>query len=220
MIIPASGTGSRFGGDLPKQFQLLDGVPILKRTISVFQQMENIAEIVVSVSSEFVPAVKDYGFNKVIHIIEGGKTRANSVYAALKYFDASDDDIILIHDGVRPFVTPEIITRVIDSVSKHGAAIACTPVTDTIKKVDETGKISSTPDRNKLWRAQTPQGFTYKVISNAYAQGEKDGILPHSTDDSALVERLCLPVYVVNGAPGNIKITTPEDMITAKGLLK
>lgn len=219
VIIPASGIGSRFGGDLPKQFQMLGRHPILKRTISAFQQVEYVAEIAVAVPSRYASIVEDYQLDKVLHIVEGGKTRADSVYAALKCFDAKNDDIILIHDGARPFVLPDLIANVVDAAAKHGAAVACLPITDTLKEVDDTGKIKSTLDRNKYWRAQTPQGFTYEVISKAYVRGEEDGILPHSTDDSALVERLGLPVYIVDGASSNIKITTPEDMIIAEGLL-
>ena len=219
VIIPASGKGSRFGGDVPKQFQLLDGQPILKRTIAVFDKMDSVSEIAIAIPVRFVSAVENYGFNKVRHIIEGGESRGTSVYAALKCLNAKSNDIILIHDGARPFVTTEIIEAVIAAVAKHGAAVACSPVTDTIKQVTPSGRITTTLDRSQLWRAQTPQGFTYKIITSAYAQAEKDDILTQATDDSFLVECMNLPVYIVPCPPSNIKITTPEDMIMAQALL-
>ena len=220
VIIPASGKGSRFGGDLPKQFQRLDGQPILKRTIAVFDEMDSISDIAVAVPVQYISTVENYGFDKVRHIIEGGVSRAASVYAALKCLKARNSDIILIHDGARPFVTAEIIETVAAAAAKHGAAIACAPVTDTIKQTDPSGRITNTPDRSHLWHAQTPQGFTYEIITSAYAQADKDGILNQATDDSFLIERMNLPVYIVQCPPSNIKITTLEDMSTAELLLK
>ena len=219
VIIPAGGEGLRLGGDVPKQFQLLGGQPILKRTIAAFDGLDCIAEIAVAVPAGYISHVQSYGFDKVGHIIEGGESRAKSVYAALKCL-GHDTSVVLIHDGARPFVSPETIKAVADAACAFGAAIACAPVTDTIKEVDSTGRISATPNRSKLWRAQTPQGFTYDIITKAYAQGEKDDILDAATDDSILVERLGLPVYVVPAPAGNIKITTPEDMLIGEVLLK
>jgi len=209
VIIPASGAGVRFGAAVPKQFLELCGVHILKRTISIFQEMDEIDEIVVAVSPGYAEMVQAYGLSKA-RIVEGGENRAASVYAALNTL-STNTGIVLIHDGVRPFTTPCLVRAVIAAVKKYGAAVPCIPVTDTIKQVDPHGKITATHDREKLWRAQTPQGFTYDIITAAYRQAEKGGM--EATDDSVLVERMGVPVYVVPSEVGNIKITTPEDLI-------
>ena len=218
IVIPASGVGARFGAGIPKQFTELKGEPILKRTISAFQCLDFVDEIAVAVPQGYAQTVASYGFDKVRHIIEGGENRASSVYAALKMLPA-DTEIVLIHDGVRPLVTDRLVQAVADAVKQHGAAIACAPVTDTIKQTNQNSKITATLDRNQLWSAQTPQGFTYSLIMEAFAQAEKDGVLAHVTDDSALAERLDIPVYVVRSSPANIKITTPEDLVIAKAML-
>ena len=219
VIIPASGAGARFGASIPKQFCELNGIPILKRTIAAFDCMDEIVdEIVVAVPQGYVQTVADYGFERVRHIVEGGETRVYSVYSALKILPP-DAQIVLIHDGVRPFVTEDIVHAVVDAVKKHGAAVACAPVTDTIKSAAVSGKIESTLDRSQLWSAQTPQGFTYDIILKAYQQAEKDGILSQVTDDSALAERMGVPVFVVPSSPGNKKITTMHDMAVAEALL-
>jgi len=247
VIIPASGIGTRFGSDTPKQFVALKGEPILKRTISAFQHLAIVDEIVVAVPQGYVQTVIGYGFDKVRHVVEGGKDRASSVYAALKCLPI-DTHIVLIHDGVRPFVTCALVQTVVKTVKQHGAAVACTPVTDTIKQskkaapplskgsvagihslrnggvwgsapLEPNHQIEATLDRTRLWRAQTPQGFTYNIIMKAYRQAEKDGILHQATDDSALVERLGIPVYIVPSSPRNIKITTAEDLMIAEAFL-
>jgi len=191
----------------------------LKRTIAVFDGLDFVSEIAVAVPVGYVSAVEGYGFGKVRHVIEGGKSRGESVYAVLKCLDAVSEDVVLIHDGARPFVTHEIICDVAEAVEKYGAAVACTPLTDTVKQVDANGRITATPDRNQLWRAQTPQGFTYGIIAKAYEKGLRDGVISEVTDDSALVERMGIDVYVVAASPGNIKITTPEDMVLAEVFL-
>jgi len=218
VIIPASGAGTRLGASMPKQFLELKGEHILKRTISIFQQMEEIDEIAVAVPNGYTHTVENYGLTKTRYIVEGGTSRADSVYAALKLLP-NDTSIVLIHDGVRPFATPQLVRDVIEAVKKHGAAIPCVCVTDTIKQTDTTGKIIATPDRTNLWRAQTPQGFTYEIITKAYLQAEKDGILYHATDDSALVEHMGIPVYVVPSDAKNIKITTAEDLAVGRTFL-
>ena len=216
VIIPASGAGTRFGADVPKQFLMLGGEHILKRTISIFQAMDEIDEIAVAVPIGYTETVKAYGLSKVRCIVEGGASRAASVKAALSALP-TNTDIVLIHDGVRPFATPCLVREVINAVKKYGAAVPCIPVTDTIKQTDPTGKIIATPDRGNLWRAQTPQGFTYDIITAAYRKAEHDGM--DATDDSALVERMGISVYVVQSEPSNIKITTAEDMAIATAQL-
>ena len=216
VIIPASGKGSRFGGDIPKQFQLLKGEPILKHTISVFQNLDFVNEIIIAADFCYTNHITGYNFSKVTQIIQGGETRAESVYAALKAVQSAD--IVLIHDAARPFVTPETVKAVAEAAKKYSAAIACTQVTDTIKEANHENKIIATPNRTNLWQAQTPQGFNYSLITEAYTKGAKDGILNQVTDDSTLVERLGKDVYIVPSPKNNIKITTAEDMVIAKVL--
>jgi len=218
VIIPASGVGLRFGASIPKQFLELKGQHILMRTISAFQNIDIIDEIAVAIPPGYTKTIEEYNFDKVQHIVEGGQSRASSVYAALKML-STDTKVVLIHDGVRPFVTEELVQAIVGAVKKHGAAIACAPVTDTIKQASHNGKIEATLDRNQLCSAQTPQGFTYDIIMQAYQQAEKSGILQKVTDDSSLVERLGIPVYAVPSNSKNIKITTAEDLIIAEAFL-
>ena len=223
VIIAAAGSGVRLGGDIPKQFQLLGDKPILAHTMDAFNRADIVRDIIVAVPEEHVTysqeIVARFGCTKVRATVPGSTSRAASVYSALKLLPA-DTEIVLIHDGVRPFVSGRLIKAVAESSMTHGAAIAGTVMTDTLKEADENGQITATPDRRRFWRAQTPQGFTYELIMKAYAQGEKDGILSHATDDSALVERLGVPVYMVEGDAGNIKITTQEDLALGEVLLR
>ena len=225
VIIAASGSGQRMGGDVPKQFMFMGGRPVLARTLDAFNRLGIVGDIVVAAPADYVrhtwEIARQYSFEKVQAVVPGGANRAESIFAALKELPwGSMDATVLIHDGVRPFVSEELIMAVADAAREHGAAIAGTPVTDTIKEVGAGGKITSTPDRSSLWRVQTPQGFTYELIMAAYAQGEADGVFPHVTDDSMLVERMGKPVIMVESSPGNIKITTPEDMALGEILLK
>ena len=217
VVIPASGMGIRMGASKPKQFMQLDGMDILQRTISVFEQMDIVDTIVVAVQPCYMQTIANYGFAK-LQIVQGGESRAASVYSALLALP-QNTDVVLIHDGVRPFVTLQTVRDVTDAVKKYGAAIACTPVTNTIKQTKNGNCIESTPDRHNLWNALTPQGFTYNLILQAYKQGATDNILHTVTDDSTLVERLDVPVFVVPSCSRNIKITTAEDLQLAKLLL-
>ena len=221
-IIAASGSGTRLGGNIPKQFQLLGNKPVLAHTLGVFNRLDIIDDIIVAVPADYTAHTQDiifrYNFNKTHTIVPGGANRAVSVYAALKKLPPTTN-IVLIHDGVRPFVSEALIHAVAKSASTHGAAIPGTPLTDTIKEVDATGLVTATPDRRRFWRVQTPQGFTHELIMKAYAQGERDDILAHATDDSMLVERLGIPVHMVEGDSSNIKITTREDLALSEALL-
>jgi len=222
VIIAASGSGQRLGGDKPKQFQPLGGKPVLAHSIRAFERLDIIDEIIIAAPAEFVTYTWDiaaqYGFLKVRKIVPGGANRARSVYAALQQL--TDTRIVLIHDGVRPFISEEIIKSVAHAADTHGAAVAGIPLTDTIKEVNETFQVVQTLDRQRFWRVQTPQGFTYDIIKKAYAQGEKEGILDSATDDSMLVERLGIAVQMAEGHPGNIKITTREDLLLGEILLR
>jgi len=221
-IIAASGSGLRLGGDKPKQYQSLGDKPVLAHTLGVFDQLDIINEIYIAAPAAYVThtweIAKSNGFSKVKAVVSGGANRAQSIYKALKEIP-EHTGIVLIHDGVRPFVSGELIKAVAKAARIHGAAVAGTPLTDTIKEVDEKGQVLSTPDRKRLWRIQTPQGFTYELIAKAYAQGKKDKILDQATDDSMLVERLGTPVHIVEGHPSNIKLTTQEDLLLGELML-
>jgi len=241
-IITAGGSGLRLGGDIPKQFRFMGGKPILARTLSAFEHSDIIKDIIVTAPADYLPHTREivdvYGFNKVRAVVPGGDNRAASIYAALmelsSFFIGSEAglhtvfkvplhmprNIVIIHDGVRPFVTDRLIRAVAEAARTRKAAIAGIPLTDTIKEVDDRGQVASTPDRKRFWRVQTPQAFTYELIIKAYTQGEKAGILPQVTDDSMLVERLGVPVTMVHGDTGNIKITTAEDMAHGELLLQ
>jgi len=218
VIIAAAGSGSRLGGDKPKQFQMLGDRPILTHTLEMFNRHEIIDDIYVAVPEGYVDHMKEltfqYGFSKVKKILPGGKNRAESIYSALKLLHGAE--IVLIHDGARPFVTEEIIKTVAEAAAEYGAAVAGIPLTDTIKETEATNQVISTPDRNRFWQVQTPQGFTYELIMKAYAQGGLDQV----TDDSALVERIGANVKMVQGHTSNFKVTTKEDLILGEILLR
>ena len=227
VIITASGSGLRMGGDIPKQFQLIGGIPVLAHTMAAFNRAEIVSKIVVTAPAEYVNHAWEIAtannLHKVGGVVAGGTSRAESIYAALKalpFMGGTGQEVVLIHDGVRPFVSEELIKAVAKAAHTHGAAIAGTLLTDTIKEVDKKLRATSTPDRSRYWQVQTPQGFTYDMLMKAYAQGEKDGILPQATDDSMLVERLGIKVTMVEGDPNNIKITTPADMAVGEVILQ
>ena len=221
VIIPAAGRGLRFGGDGPKQFMSLPcGTPMLARTLSVFQQMRQVKEIALAIPAGYETLVQqlvnEYALTKAAHILAGGENRAASVYEALQRLTPTQ--IVLIHDGVRPFVTEQLALAVADAALQHGAAVAGIPFVDTVKETDAQGYVCATPDRRRFWQAQTPQGFDYALLLDAYEHGARSGLFPHVTDDSALVEARGSKVFVVEGDRRNIKITTPEDMLAAQAL--
>jgi len=218
VIVPAAGAGTRVGGTKPKQFLPLGGVPMLKRTLAALENAELIDEIAVAVPGGYEDEVRAYGFKKLRYVVNGRETRGESVMAALECL-SDDTDIVLIHDGCRPFVTQKIISDVIEAVVAHGAAVASVPVTDTIKQADNSGFVTATPNRALLWQAQTPQGFTYDVVRRAYTHAATEGFLSQATDDSVLAEYIGEQVFIVPSSPANIKITNPEDFASAPAFL-
>jgi 2-C-methyl-D-erythritol 4-phosphate cytidylyltransferase len=221
-VIPAAGSGRRMGHSTPKQFLLLDGIPVLVHTLSVFDSSPLIHEICLVVP----PGTEDrcrrellepYGLKKVSRIVPGGETRQASVYQGLKK-TSQDAGLVVVHDGVRPFLTAELLRRVMEAAKDEVGVIAAMPLKETPKQVREDGTIISSPDRAGLVLAQTPQVFPRKVLMEAYQKAYADGVV--STDDSALVERLGFPVRIVEGAWDNIKITTAEDLPLAEKILE
>lgn len=217
VLIPAAGSGSRLSQSTKKQFLFLGGKPILSHTIAAFDSHPDIDHIVLILPADEINTCTDLvltpgNFSKVRDVVIGGDSRQQSVLNGIRSLDATDDDIILVHDGARPFISTEIIGQLIDAARQTGAAIVATRVKDTIK-VAKNSTISSTPDRNTLWAAQTPQAFKWSIIEPAYSTADQEGIT--ATDDASLVEST-LPVTIIEGDYRNIKITTPEDMAIAE----
>lgn len=221
VLIPAAGMGRRMQASLNKQYLLLDDRPILAHTLALFEDHPRIDHIYVVSPGEEIPfcrreVVQRYAFRKVREVIAGGVERQDSVYNGLRACCAEADDVVLIHDGVRPFFPPRMLAAVIDTAARVGGCVVGVPVKDTIKEVAD-GVVCGTPERGRLWQAQTPQAFRYALIRNAYERACADGW--RGTDDASLVERLGLPVAMLEGSYRNIKITTPEDLVLARAFL-
>lgn len=218
-IITAGGIGRRMGGKIPKQYLNLEGIPILARTIAAFQAHPIIDQIVVTVPAgeeDFcrTSIVEPYQLGKVKHIVIGGATRQESVYNGLRQL--GECDIVAIHDGVRPLVSAQVIAETVDAARDVGAAVACVAVRETVKR--KAGSHLETIPRTDLWLAHTPQTFRTSLITEAHEKAAADGF--DGTDDAVLVERLGLPVEIVEDSSDNIKITTPADLERAELLLK
>lgn len=229
VIIPAAGLGTRMAsatattqGKTPsKQFLTIAGAPILIHTLRKFAECPQIDEIWIAMRHQegnaFAADLANYGIKRHVEIVEGGDHRQQSVSNALNAIRAEDDDIVLIHDAVRPFVDQDTIVGVIEAVKKHGAAIAGMPAIDTIKQVERTADgalIRATIPREVLVQAQTPQGFRYGTLKRAFDAAAEEDFL--ATDEAALLEHSGQDVYVVMGSPRNIKITTPSDLQLAE----
>ncbi|HET9088534.1 MAG TPA: 2-C-methyl-D-erythritol 4-phosphate cytidylyltransferase [Acidobacteriaceae bacterium] len=230
VIIPAAGLGTRMAqqgaaAHAPKQFLELGGKPVLTITLHKFLQVSRVHRILIAVrqnEKERVQAqLQQHGWNARIAVVEGGDTRQESVCKALRHLDAADDDIVLIHDAVRPLIDSATIERTIDSVERHQAAIVAVPAVDTIKQVERTAAgaiITSTIPRQHIVQAQTPQGFRCGLLRRAVEEAEADGFI--GTDEASLVERLGHEVAVVPGSPKNFKITQPGDLALAEFYLQ
>ena len=219
-VVPASGTGTRMGADVPKQFLPLGGVPMLLHSLRAFERAPSVDAVILVVPREerqrALTIVERYGVKKVRKVVAGGKTRQQSVYNGLMETDP-DVEIVVVHDAVRPFVTEDLIEQSIEAARKGGGAIVAVPLKDTPKQVGPDRQIQRTLDRNELWLAQTPQTFRRAPLVEAYRKAEIEHV--HATDDAALVERLGHAVTIVPGNWQNIKITAPEDLVIAKAIL-
>ena len=213
---------------LSKQFTELGGIPILIHTLRKFAAVDAVGEIWIALRENEIAGFRcrlekeaSDVLKKRVELVVGGEHRQQSVESALKAVTAAGDDIVLVHDAVRPFVTGEIIGEVIEAARKYGAAMAGLPAVDTVKQVERTAEgalIKATIPRASIVRAQTPQGFRYEVIKKAFDEASNDGFL--GTDEASLVERSGHDVAVVMGSPRNIKITAPADMELAEFYLK
>jgi 2-C-methyl-D-erythritol 4-phosphate cytidylyltransferase len=222
-IIPAAGLGRRMQHHIPKTYLLLAGKPILAHTLEIFEAIREIGQVVVVVHPEDLEfcqeeVIAPANFKKVLRLVPGGKERQDSVYNALKVLRKEEDDLdyILVHDGVRPFVAPELVRRVLSAARRCGAAILGIPCQDTLKRVNAQGEVQATLDRQDLWQVQTPQAFRAALLYRAYQEAMSREF--YATDEAALVEVLGHPVVVVPGSPLNLKITTPDDLKLAEAL--
>ncbi|MCF6462466.1 2-C-methyl-D-erythritol 4-phosphate cytidylyltransferase [Clostridium sp. Cult1] len=222
VVIAAAGMSNRMGSKINKQFISINNKPILAHTIGKFERCRYVDEIIVVAKEDDIEycrkeIVKRFKFNKVSKIVRGGKERQDSVYNGILALNERCN-IVLSHDGARPFVNIKNIVDGIEGAIKHGACVIGVPVKDTIKIVGNHNHIDSTPKRDFLWAAQTPQCFKKEIIMEGYKKAINDNFI--GTDDSSLVERLGIDVKMVMGSYENIKITTPEDLIVAESLLK
>jgi len=223
-IIPAAGKGVRFGGERPKQFTEIAGAPVIIHTLRAFDICPEIDAIVIALRPEdletFNHQLSAYTVRKKICLVDGGEHRPDSILNALEAIKDWQPELVAVHDAVRPFITPRMISIVLARARESGAAILALPATDTIKEV-ENGLIQRTIDRRRLYHAQTPQAFRYDLLLKANIEARNAGLLsPLITDDSSLVERLGVPVAIVEGEPDNIKLTTPADFVRAETIFE
>lgn len=221
-LVPAAGSGSRLGGKKRKQYLLLDEYPVLVHTLRRLASQPEISSIhlIVPPGEENLcreTIVDPYQIPKIGILLAGGEERQDSVRNGLEACGADQGDIVIIHDGVRPFFPQKMIRPLIDTAHRVGAAILAVPAQDTIKKVD-TGRVHSTLDRKLLWMAQTPQAFCFDKIYQAHQQASQMGF--RGTDDASLIEWCTWPVSVLIGHPYNIKITTSADLDLARAIVQ
>ena len=239
VIVPAAGIGTRMamshsaGGVLasgssapaPKQFLTIGGVPVLIHSLRAFLAVERVSAIYVAVRASEMERMQthiaDFGLGEKVRVVEGGENRQDSVAKALGLLEADAEDVVLVHDAVRPLIDPVTIDRTIDAVVKQGAAIVGLPAVDTIKQVERTADgalVTSTIPRERVVYAQTPQGARYAALKRAFDEAAADEFL--GTDEASLLERAGIPVVVVPGSPRNFKITQPGDLELAEFYLK
>ena len=221
-VIPAAGLGTRMGGNIPKQYLTLGNLPLLVYSLQVFQQIEGIDEVILSVPASdleycYREIVKPFGLEKVTQVVAGGTRRQDSVRNGLAAISDRPDGV-LVHDGVRPFIDQHMVKNVIDCAGQTGAAVVAMPIHDTVKRVDSSGIIQETLKREELWQIQTPQVFRYDWLVEAHQRAQQ-----HQwdvTDDAALIERMGYPVSVVEGSCFNIKVTKLDDLVFGEAILK
>ncbi|MFH2011382.1 MAG: 2-C-methyl-D-erythritol 4-phosphate cytidylyltransferase [Pseudomonadota bacterium] len=221
-LIPSAGVGKRMGTRINKPFLHIGNKPILAQTLLRFENSTSISEVypIISEKEEVYcreEIVKKYNLKKVTKIVAGGIERQDSVKNGLDAIE-SKCDMVMIHDGIRPFITTQLIEKSISDTLLYNATVVAIPAKETIKAVSPDREIIETLDRNKLWLAQTPQTFKYDIIMSAYKNAYKNNI--YGTDDSSLVELLGIKVKIIIGSYENIKITTTEDLIIAEALFK
>ncbi len=227
-IIVAAGKSQRMGG-VDKQLRTIGGMPVLARTVSAFEACDDVGAIVLVLNPDNMAGAAELGaelgWKKVRSVVAGGELRQDSVAAGLVAVNKLEHDGIgyewvAIHDGARPLVTPDLISRGLEAAQEVGAAIAAIPTSDTVKRVDASGTITDTLERSNLWLAQTPQIFRLALLAGAYDALAEQGELFEATDCARILELTGHPVKVYEGDPSNIKITTPLDLRVAEALLR
>jgi 2-C-methyl-D-erythritol 4-phosphate cytidylyltransferase len=222
-IVAAAGLGVRMGNSTPKPYLLLAGKPILAHTLGVFEKIKEIQEVTLVVHPDELDycqekVISPYGFKKVLRLVPGGKERQDSVYNALKALKNEDElEIVLVHDGVRPFFTGEQVRRLIQAARSHGGAVLGLPAQDTLKTVTAEGEVRQTLERRDIWQIQTPQAFQAPLLRRAFVEAYSRDF--YGTDEASLVEQLNQPVMVIPGSPLNLKLTTPDDLDLAEAIL-
>ena len=214
VIIPAAGRGRRFGEGVPKQYQLLHGRPVLWHALQRFQQCPAVGTIVVAIHPDDAGGFRAVAgdFDKLQPPVSGGAERADSVRAALGSLPSAEaDELVLVHDAVRPWVSAELVEAVIRAARNHGAAIPVMPVTETVKVVEE-GVVLESPRRSRLFNAQTPQGFRRDLLERAFAMADESAATKMATDEASLVELSSVAVHVIPGEAENVKITNAIDL--------
>ena len=217
-IIPTAGRGKRIGASVPKQFLEIQGRPLLHHTLTVFASCKLIDYVILVIPRTDVDEMGEDWLNKyeiVRAVVVGGEQRQDSVYNGFNSLEEGTD-IVVVHDGVRPFTTPQMITATVEAAQQHGAAITAIPVSDTVKQAAD-GFVKQTVSRDGLWRVQTPQAFQYGLLQQAFKKAKKDSY--YGTDEGSLVEYLGERVKVVPGSELNIKITRKEDLVLGESLL-
>lgn len=210
IIVTAAGKGKRMGSSLPKQFLNIGGITVLEKAVRPFEELKETDDIIIVAPAEHIKRCESLcgSFEKIKNIIPGGNERQDSVNNALKLVK---DGLVLIHDGARPYVTPDIIKEVLSKADTYGAAAAAVAVKDTVRQLSDIDTFGSiTLDRSKLFNVQTPQGFDARIIKQAFKKAYEDGY--YGTDDAVLAERAGNKVVLVKGSYGNIKVTTKEDL--------
>jgi len=221
-VVPAAGQGTRMGGATRKQYLSLGGIPLLVLSLKVLQQIDSIREIILSVPEYdrdycWREIVNPFGLRKVTQIVAGGQRRQDSVRNGLLAITDSPD-LVLVHDGVRPFIGGALVEAGISCAAKTGAAVVAIPIHDTVKRVDTQGVIRETLTREGLWLIQTPQVFRFDWLMEAHQQAQQEHW--EVTDDAALIERKGYAVSVVEGSCFNIKITRPDDLVFGEAILQ
>ncbi len=218
-VVPAAGSGSRMGGSSPKQFLLIGGIPLLARTLATLGRSRVIGGIVVVAPPSAVERtrrlIQRHRLPRVLAVVPGGRQRQESVWLGLQAVPATAE-LVVVHDGVRPFITGGLVRQVVQEAARFGAAACGLPVGETVKRARE-GFVQATLDREGLWLVQTPQAFRRTLLWEAHEKARRDGFL--GTDDAVLVERLGAPMRMVAGLVENVKVTTPEDLARARSLV-
>ena len=225
VILPAAGIGTRMaaaGGGAPKQFLSLGGVPVLVHSLRAFLSVPRVTDVYVAVrepeQTRMREVLAEHGLGDRIRVVTGGDARQDSVANALAALPStSDEDVVLVHDAVRPLIDAATIERTIDAIERHGAAIVAMPAVDTIKQVERTADgalVTATIPRELIVHAQTPQGATVPLMKKAFAEAARDEFV--GTDEASLLERAGVPVHVVPGTGRNLKVTQPGDLEIAE----